>query len=72
MVLQGCDSCLLLENAAEVGVTADKYTVSSGSKVNVLELMVMVVLHCEYAELLNYILHMGEQQQKKIYLKKHN
>ena len=47
------------------GVTADKYTVSSGSKVNVLELMVMVVQHCEYAELLNYILHMGEQQQKK-------
>lgn len=39
----------------EGGVTADKYTVSSGSKVDVLELMVMVVQHCEYAELLNYI-----------------
>ena len=45
-------------------MTADEYTVSFGSKVNVLELMGMVVQHCEYAKLLNYILHMGEQQQK--------
>ena len=53
-------------------MTAEEYKVSFGSKVNVLELMVMVVQHWEYAILLKHILHMGEQQQKKIYLKQHN